>query len=65
MQATTGFGVLCLIVFVVLLIIFMPLLVIWALNTLFPVLAIDYTLKTWFAIIIVAGIFAGASHKSK
>jgi hypothetical protein len=36
-----------------------PLLTIWALNTLFPVLAIPYSVETWFATVIVAGIFRG------
>ena len=30
-----------------------PILVIWALNTLFPVLAIPYTLETWSAIVLL------------
>ena len=30
-----------------------PLLVIWALNTLFPVLAIQYTVWTWLAALIL------------
>jgi len=30
-----------------------PLLVIWSLNTLFPVLAIPYTIATWFANLIL------------
>jgi hypothetical protein len=34
-----------------------PLLTIWALNTLFPVLAIPYALDTWFSVIVVAGLF--------
>lgn len=34
-----------------------PLLVIWALNTLFPVLAIPYTFDTWFATIILLSPF--------
>lgn len=38
-----------------------PLMVIWALNTLFPVLAIDYTIWTWFATLILMSIFS-ASH---
>ena len=29
-----------------------PLATIWAANTLFPVLAIPYTLETWFAVVI-------------
>lgn len=34
-----------------------PLITIWALNTLFPVLAIPYTLETWFAVVVVASLF--------
>jgi hypothetical protein len=34
-----------------------PLISIWALNTLFPVLAIPYTLETWFAAMALAGVF--------
>jgi hypothetical protein len=34
-----------------------PLATIWALNTLFPVLAIPYTIETWLAVIVVGGIF--------
>lgn len=34
-----------------------PLLIIWGLNTLFPVLAIPYTLETWAAIAAVRLIF--------
>jgi hypothetical protein len=34
-----------------------PLLVIWALNTLFPVLAIPYDVWTWLAVVLLAGLF--------
>ena len=34
-----------------------PLATIWALNTLFPALAIPYTIETWLAVIVVGGIF--------
>lgn len=30
-----------------------PVLTIWALNTLFPVLAIPYTISTWFAVVVL------------
>lgn len=30
-----------------------PLLTIWALNTLFPVLAIEYSFATWAAVVIL------------
>ncbi len=45
------------IVFVALVIIFSPFITIWALNTLFPVLAIPYTFWTWLAVVWVGGIF--------
>jgi hypothetical protein len=34
-----------------------PLATIWALNTLFPALAIPYTIETWLAVIVVGGVF--------
>ena len=42
-----------------------PLLSIWALNTLFPVLAIPYTFDTWVAMLLVGGVFRGASITNK
>ena len=44
-------------VLVVIVLIAGPLLSIWALNTLFPVLAIPYTLETWAAMALVGGLF--------
>ena len=44
-------------VLIVIVIIVGPLLSIWALNTLFPVLAIPYTIQTWAAMLLVGGIF--------
>ncbi len=41
-----------------------PLLTIWALNTLFPVLAIPYTFWTWAAALIL-GSLIGPSVKVK
>lgn len=43
------------------LVVFLPFLSIWALNTLFPVLAIPYTLETWAASILLGGVVRGAS----
>lgn len=34
-----------------------PLLILWALNTLFPALGIPYTFWTWAAAGILAGVF--------
>jgi len=48
-----------LIILLILLIILGPIVTIWSLNTLFPVLAIPYTLETWIATVVVAGIIRG------
>ena len=34
-----------------------PLLTIWSLNVLFPLLAIKYSLESWLAIVILGGLF--------
>jgi len=54
---TTFTTFMLLVLLIVALIILGPLLVIWSLNTLFPVLAIPYALDTWFAVIVVASLF--------
>ena len=41
---------------IVLAVVFGPLVTIWALNTLFPVLAIPYSLDTWAAVILLKGL---------
>ena len=46
-------------VLIVIVIIVGPLLSIWSLNTLFPVLAIPYTFETWLAVMLVGGVFQG------
>ena len=40
-----------------------PFLFIWSLNTLFPILAIPYTLETWSASVLISSFF-GTSHLS-
>jgi hypothetical protein len=35
-----------------------PILMIWSMNTLFPVLAIPYTLNTWAAAVLLGGLFS-------
>jgi hypothetical protein len=47
------FAILGLVVLVIFFLIFGPLLTIWALNTLFPALAIAYTWQTWAAIVLL------------
>jgi hypothetical protein len=39
------------------LLIFGPLLVVWALNTLFPILAIPYTIETWASVVFLFWFF--------
>lgn len=48
------------IAFILFIIVIGPVLTIWALNTLFPVVAIPYTIETWFAVVVL-----GAFIKSK
>lgn len=47
--------VLLLVAFVVFLIVIGPILTIWALNTLFPILAIPYAIETWAAVVLLGG----------
>lgn len=48
-------------------VVFGPLLTIWSLNTLFPALAIPYSIETWLATAVIAGIVRGdgVSFKGK
>lgn len=56
------------VIFLALLVIFLvvvgPLLTIWALNTLFPVLALEYSFVNWLAIVLLKG-FATANVSVK
>lgn len=42
-----------------------PILYIWCLNTLFPVLAIPYTFSTWFAMVVVKVFLMGGAATAK
>ena len=46
------------IAFFVFLIALGPVLTIWSLNTLFPMLAIPYSMETWAAVVILGGIIS-------
>jgi len=59
-----AFSGIFLLVIIVFFIIVGPIVAIWALNTLFPILAIPLTFKTWFAITIVVGIFHTANNSN-
>lgn len=50
---------------VILAIIFGPFITIWSLNTLFPVLAIPYSLETWAATIALHATIRGIFVKGK
>jgi len=50
---------------IVLAIVLGPLAGIWSLNTLFPVLAIPYTLETWAAFFLLFGSMTGLRFGSK
>jgi hypothetical protein len=52
-------------VLIVIVIVVGPLLSIWALNTLFPALAIPYTIQTWAAVMLVGGMFRGSFSTKK
>lgn len=52
------------IVLIIAIVVFGPMITIWALNTLFPVLAIPFDFATWFAVIWV-GAFFKTTVKSK
>jgi hypothetical protein len=50
---------------VALVIVFGPLLGIWSLNTLFPVLGIPYTWETWAAYFLIFGSLTGLRFGGK
>ncbi len=50
---------------IILVIVFGPIAGIWSLNTLFPVLAIPYTLETWCAFFLLFGSLTGLRVGSK
>jgi hypothetical protein len=47
------------IILVIVAVVFGPILGIWSLNTLFPVLHIPYTLETWLAYFLLLGSITG------
>jgi hypothetical protein len=56
MKLTTSSAVIVLVLALVL-IICIPYAAIWALNTLFPVLAIPYSFETWIAAVVLYSFF--------
>lgn len=50
-------GVIGIVVAIIVVVLLFPLAYIWALNTLFPALAIPLSFDTWLAAVILAGLF--------
>jgi len=57
--------VILVLLFALAVIVFGPLASLWALNTLFPVLAIPYTFDTWAASLILGGVLSGGIIQSR
>jgi multidrug efflux pump subunit AcrB len=53
----TATNIIALVIIAIALVILFPFVFIWALNTLFPALAIPYTLDTWFAAFLIKAFF--------
>jgi hypothetical protein len=62
MQSVSGFVIL--LILAIVLILFAPLAVIWAINTLFPDVAIPYTFETWAASVIIGSVFGVGKVKA-
>ena len=48
-------------VVILVLIVIFPIATIWSLNTLFPALAIPFTIDTWMATVILGGVVGGTN----
>lgn len=59
------FKVIFVIALVALLVVVGPLALIWALNTLFPVLAIPFTIETWLAAFIIPATLRSSVQVNK
>lgn len=53
------------VIFLIALIVLAPLAIIWALNTLFPVLAINYGFFQWLAVVVLNLTWAGGIKSIK
>lgn len=42
-----------------------PLATIWSLNTLFPVLAIPYSIDTWMAVVVLGSVVQGGYWRGR
>ena len=62
---SNNFSTLIAVLILILIIVLGPIATIWALNTLFPALAIPYTFETWCAAVVLGSVIQGASFSSK
>ena len=62
---SNNFNVLVAVAIIVLLIAFGPIATIWALNTLFPALAIPYTFETWCSAVILGSFIQSKNFRFK
>lgn len=53
------------VIFIILLLIFFPFILIWALNTLIPALAIEYSFINWFASLVIIFLFSSKNITTK
>ena len=53
------------IAFIIFLVVIGPIITIWALNILFPSLAIPFTWETWLAVVIIGGVLKSRVTTSK
>jgi len=51
--------------FIIFLVAIGPIITIWALNTLFPTLAIPLTWETWLAVVVIGGVLKSRVSVSK
>ena len=51
--------------FIIFLVAIGPIITIWALNTLFPTLAIPLTWETWLAVVVIGGVIKSRVSVSK
>lgn len=61
----SNFTAIALLLIIVVAVILGPFIAIWALNTLFPILAIPYALETWAAIIAINATLRGIFYNIK
>ena len=63
-EAAKVLGVLLILIFAILIIVFGPLVTIWSLNTLFH-LNIEYSFWTWLAMAWLGGVLSASKFKNK